>query len=100
MDEALLGDDASLGENFSIVTSVDREVRKLGPNVNLKPSEQECRKIADLDVTKWEGEQDISTRIGTLRSEIFGEFDKIDDTVLRRLAKAYRNYPATLSSWI
>ena len=92
VDQALSNDEAPLGENFSIVTSVDREVRKLGPNVNLKPSEQECRKIADLDVSRWENEQDISTRIGELRSEIFGEFDKIDEAALRRLAKTYLYY--------
>lgn len=92
VDQTLSNDEAPLGENFSIVTSVDREVRKLGPDVSLKPSEQQCRKIADLDVAKWKDEQDISTRIGELRSEIFGEFDKIDETALRRLAKTYLYY--------
>lgn len=83
---------AAIGENFSIVTSIDREVMKLGPDGKPLSGETMCKQAADLDVPLWEGDGDIATRIGQLRAEVFKEFDRINKQALVRMAKTYLFY--------
>jgi len=88
-DENGPAETAEQGDNYSIVTSVDREVLKLTPNGELLAGVDVCSRTGDLDLSAWETDEDAGTRLGRARSEIFGEFDQIDPNALRDLMLTY-----------
>ena len=80
---------AEPGENFSLVTSVDREIMELAPAGGSLTRSDICLEAGAFDLLDWETGEDVSTRIGQARSGLFGEFDNADVKELRTLVTTY-----------
>ena len=50
---------------------------------------ESCIPEAHLDVANWVEDEEIGAQITSLRSRLFGEFDRVDQFVLRDLARLY-----------
>ncbi len=58
----------------------------------LESSTQACYEPDFFDISNWRGEQPFMEEQGAIRSQLYGEFDKISDTQALRLVRLYLHY--------
>ncbi|RFP86561.1 hypothetical protein DZK27_14180 [Rhodobacteraceae bacterium 63075] len=95
LPEAPVEPDAGRGNtdlNMRIVTSIDRDFVE-SRNAPLPASlGQSCADDKKFIVHGWTGDEEFAERVGRLRSDLFGEFDRINRESALQLAKTYIAY--------
>jgi hypothetical protein len=78
--------------NITVETSIDREMKEISGSLHTIPLEQECLPDSLVSVSDWADGRTFSDQIGLLRSEVFEEFDLIDQAVTKKMAKSYLHF--------
>ncbi len=81
-----------LNENIAVSSVLD-DLRKLAPlDVQQIEVEPKCITSAELGFQSWAGQQSFHIQLAQLRSGLYQEFDKLDETRASRLAQLYAFY--------
>jgi len=76
-------------DHVAVTSSIDRETGLYANRPSKDAQEQLCLPNDDLAVHTWGSDKPFSEQIGAYRSMMVGEFDRFDESALRKLAKTY-----------
>ncbi len=76
----------------SVTTVIDRDLALVSQNLNNIGTAKACLDSNLVALHEWGGEKPFEAEIGRWRSQLFGEFDKVDPPKALRLARAYLHY--------
>lgn len=84
----------STAPNVNIVatTSIDRDMTNTAGLFPATAIERQCLSADMVSVSEWSDGRSFSAQIGDLRADVFGEFDRLNPSALRNLAKTYLHF--------
>ncbi|UWQ91339.1 hypothetical protein K3727_00520 [Rhodobacteraceae bacterium M382] len=79
----------SLVENINASTVIDRDFQSSLEGTAARPSDVVCLSEDITDINLWINDGATFDRVSEIRSEIFGEFDVLDEEKIKQLARLY-----------
>lgn len=78
--------------SLSVTTVIDRDLDLVAHTLDQQRTNPACLKSSRLALYDWGGSQPFAAEIGHWRSQLFGEFDRVNPEALQNLARAYLHF--------
>ncbi|OIQ33351.1 MAG: hypothetical protein BM562_02705 [Alphaproteobacteria bacterium MedPE-SWcel] len=76
-------------DNISVTSAIDRETGLLAVGADGQKEASHCIDNRQMAIHKWGGSEPFAIQIGTLRNQLFGEFDAVNRGAALKLARTY-----------
>jgi hypothetical protein len=82
----------SAGINLRAETSIDHDFQKVLEEIHKNEDGENCIPDSDLEIGSWGRKGDFGQQIGSLRSQMIGEFDRINIGAAKSLVQLYIHF--------